>query len=301
MSAKQRKLRAAKRAHHANTRTPRVPKFVFSEIGINGHLDGGNITSMDRLFNGGFSPTPYDLIRREIFKANVRHALNDLGIPLVTLRLRAEIIGHVSTELSRSDHDDWLYVDSLNKWREWLPTQGEYVLVSETLKLPIDAETTALILDALNAKDTGRPKASAETLLGELNIYGGKVVRVKTLDYLGMLVDQSLRGDLEYVDKDLIARMRDLCKTRPFLPSLSQHRHEVADPIVGLDPRTEDGKFSIVKARDPALMAERFLIDSCGVFSTHVPDALKDVEVDKPTDAPYVGSYKTTPGGKDNA
>ena len=237
MSAKQRKLRAAKRAHHAKQSYPlraclftgRIEDYidgsnptarrslVFSEVGINAHRDGGKNSSMDGLkLWGGWHPshnhigeTPYDLIRRVMFKNDVRHALNDLGIPLVVVALRDDVIRKVEAELARPDHDDFLYVDSLNNWREWLPTQGEYVLVSETLELPIEKTVTEEILAALKAKSPERHATTAETLVGELNIYGGKVERVKTLDYIGMMVDLSLRGKPGDVNIDLFEHVRE--------------------------------------------------------------------------------------------
>ena len=332
MSVKQRKRRAAKRAHHAKQNYPlraclftgRIDDYidgsnptarrslVFSEIGINSHRDAGKISSTDGLkLWGGWHPsheniglTPYDLIRREMFKNDVRHALNDLGIPWVVVALRDEVIRKVDAELARSDHDDFLYVDTLNGWRTWLPTQGEYILVNETLGLPIGKATTDEILEALKAKSPERHATTAETLLGELNKYGAKVERVKTLDHLGMMVDLTLRGKLSDITPDLFTRIRGLAGQSRFpnMPHLQPDVPNPGDLVLDMEGNVGEGLFKIIKGRDPELMGERFVIDS---LSQHldipVPTALKDGIADKPEDTPYGDDFHTTPKGESDA
>lgn len=307
MSAKQRKRRAAKRAYHAKQNYPlraclftgRIDDYidgsnptarrslVYSEIGINAHRDAGKISSTEKLW-GGWHPshenigfTPYDLIRREMFKNDVRHALSDLEIPGVVVALRDDVIRKVEAELARSDHDDFLYVDTLNGWRTWLPTQGEYILVSETLKLPIGKAVTNEILEALKAKSPERHATTAETLVGELNKYGAKVERVKTLDHLGMMVDLSLRGKLGDLDIDLFERVRELSKHVPFFPNLPQLQPELpelGDLVLDMDNLSGKGAFKIIKGRDPDLMGERFVIDSLGSWDSETLGKLMSLE-----------------------
>lgn len=303
MSVKQRKRRAAKRAHHAKQSYPlrlccytgRADDYidgskptarrslVFSEIGINSHRDAGKISSTEKLW-GGWHPshenigfTPYDLIRREIFKNDVRHALSDLEIPGVVVALRDDVIRKVEAELARSDHDDFLYVDTLNGWRTWLPTQGEYILVSETLKLPIGKAVTDEILEALKAKSPERHATTAETLLGELNKYGAKVERVKTLDHLGMMVDLTLRGKLSGIDKDLFERVRESSKHVSFFPNMPEHPMP-GDVVLDTDNLSGTGAFKIIKGRDPDLMGERFVIDSLGSWDSETLGKLMSLE-----------------------
>lgn len=309
MSVKQRKRRAAKRAHHAKQSYPQRPwlftgriddyidgsnptarrSLVFSEIGINSHRDAGKISSTDGLkLWGGCHPsheniglTPYDLIRREMFKNDVRHALNDLGIPLVVVALRDDVIRKVEAELARSDHDDFLYVDTLNNWRTWLPTQGEYILVSETLGLPIGKADTDEILEALKAKSPERHATTGETLLGELNKYGAKVERVRSLDHLGMMVDLSLRGKLGDVNIDLFEHVREASKRVSFFPNMSQLMSEVPAPgdvVLDTDNLSGTGAFKIIKGRDPELMGERFVIDSLGSWDNETLGKLMSLE-----------------------
>ena len=305
MSVKQRKRRAAKRAHPAKQNYPlrlccytgRADDYidgskptarrslVFSEIGINSHRDAGKISSTDGLkLWGGWHPshenigfTPYDLIRREMFKNDVRHALNDLEIPGVVVALRDDVIRKVEAELARSDHDDFLYVDTLNGWRTWLPTQGEYILVSETLKLPIGKAVTDEILEALKAKSPERYATTAETLLGELNKYGAKVERVKTLDYLGMMVDLTLRDKLSGIDKDLFERVRESSKHVSFFPNMPEHPMP-GDVVLDTDNLSGTGAFKIIKGRYPDLMGERFVIDSLGSWDSETLGKLMSLE-----------------------
>ncbi len=303
MSAKQRKRRAAKRAYHAKQNYPlraclftgRIDDYidgsnptarrslVYSEIGINAHRDAGKISSTEKLW-GGWHPshenigfTPYDLIRREMFKNDVRHALSDLEIPGVVVALRDDVIRKVEAELARSDHDDFLYVDTLNGWRTWLPTQGEYILVSETLKLPIGKAVTDEILEALKAKSPERHATTAETLLGELNKYGAKVERVKTLDHLGMMVDLTLRGKLSGIDKDLFERVRESSKHVSFFPNMPEHPMP-GDVVLDTDNLSGTGAFKIIKGRDPDLMGERFVIDSLGSWDSETLGKLMSLE-----------------------
>lgn len=307
MSVKQRKRRAAKRAHHAKQNYPlrlccytgRADDYidgskptarrslVFSEIGINSHRDAGKISSTEKLW-GGWHPshenigfTPYDLIRREIFKNDVRHALSDLEIPGVVVALRDDVIRKVEAELARSDHDDFLYVDTLNGWRTWLPTQGEYILVSETLKLPIGKAVTDEILEALKAKSPERHATTGETLVGELNKYGAKVERVRSLDHLGMMVDLSLRGKLGDVNIDLFEHVREASKRVSFFPNMSQLMSEVPTPgdvVLDTDNLSGTGAFKIIKGRDPELMGERFVIDSLGSWDNETLGKLMSLE-----------------------
>ena len=256
---------------------------MFSEIGINSHRDAGKISSTEKLW-GGWHPshenigfTPYDLIRREMFKNDVRHALNDLGIPGVVVALRDDVIRKVEAELARSDHDDFLYVDTLNGWRTWLPTQGEYILVSETLKLPIGKAVTDEILEALKAKSPERHATTAETLVGELNKYGAKVERVKTLDHLGMMVDLTLRGKLSGIDKDLFERVREASKHVSFFPNMPEHPMP-GDVVLDTDNLSGTGAFKIIKGRDPELMGERFVIDSLGSWDSETLGKLMTLE-----------------------
>lgn len=307
MSVKQRKRRAAKRAHHAKQSYPlraclftgRIDDYidgskptarrslVFSEIGINSHRDAGKISSTEKLW-GGWHPshenigfTPYDLIRREMFKNDVRHALSDLEIPGVVVALRDDVIRKVEAELARSDHDDFLYVDTLNGWRTWLPTQGEYILVSETLGLPIGKADTDEILEALKAKSPERHATTGETLLGELNKYGAKVERVRSLDHLGMMVDLSLRGKLGDVNIDLFEHVREASKRVSFFPNMSQLMSEVPAPgdvVLDTDNLSGTGAFKIIKGRDPELMSERFVIDSLGSWDNETLGKLMSLE-----------------------
>ncbi|QVW55809.1 hypothetical protein pEaSNUABM9_00228 [Erwinia phage pEa_SNUABM_9] len=317
MSVKQRKLRAAKRAHHAKQQKPKYPRLKYWEVGANAHLDGGKVSTMDRIPASRpslslYSPT-FDLDMTELHRSSNRHAivraLAELDVQHVEPKLRDDVIRAVNDELGRGssiDIDNPAIQHPFHFLEAWLPTQGEFVLVDTMTGFPPPSQTIEMIV----AQAHGVWVASVEKLITPtadnivdwLITYGQKICKVKIQDYLGLLNPGGLRGMFDDITPEMLSRIRAMAGNTTFFPHFPQMQHDVPNPselILNMEAPVGEGIFKIIKERIGDVGGERFIIDSLG--SSLIPDALKDVELDKPTETPYGSVYFTTPQGKDDA
>ncbi|QVW28654.1 hypothetical protein pEaSNUABM8_00157 [Erwinia phage pEa_SNUABM_8] len=316
MSVKQRKLRAAKRAHHAKKSKAERVQYNLSRVGINAHLDGGKLSTMDRIL----APRPslslnsptFDLDMTELHRSSNRHAiiraLDELDVQHVEPKLRDDVIRAVNDELCRGssiDIDNPAIQHPFHFLEAWLPTQGEFVLVDVKSGFPPPSQTIEMIMaQARVVWETSDEKLitpTADNIVDWLISYGQKICKGKIQDYLGILNTGTPRGWFDDIDPEMFSRIRALAGSMSFFPHFPQMQHDVPNPgevILDMEAPLGEGFFKIIKGRMGELGDERFIIDS---LSELVPDALKDTDVGEPKKSPYGNIFQTTPKGKNNA
>ncbi|ANZ48712.1 hypothetical protein BIZ83_gp141 [Erwinia phage vB_EamM_ChrisDB] len=316
MSVKQRKLRAAKRAHHAKKSKQERVQYNLSRVGINAHLDAGKLSTMDRILAPGASlslnpPPSIQDIEGLLHTSNmhaITRALEELDVGYVKPKRRDEVIKAVSYALERDDFDD---LDDLANHSILqlqlgrLTHQGEIVLVDAMTGFPPPSQAIEMIvLQARAVWEKSEEKLitpTTDNIVDWLITFGQKICKVKIQDYLGILNTGTPRGWFDDIDPEMFSRIRALAGNTTFFPHFPQMQADVPNPgdlVIDMEDNVGEGIFKIIKGRIGELGDERFVIDS---LSGLVPDALKDIDVGEPKKSPYGNIFLTTPKGKDDA
>lgn len=313
MSAKQRKIRAKKRAYHAKHRI-RYSFKDYRRIGINSHEDGDKVSTMDRLLSPTNTPVraipsfEHDL--EELIRTTTIHsvtrALEALDINHVQPKLRDKVAELVEREYDRDDLDDPLYASTLYRWQTWLPTQGLVVLVDPLTGLPVPSQTIELIV--VQARVIWERSAeklitpTSDNIVTWLSDYGQRLCKVQ--DYLGLLGAGISGGFFSDIYPEFYHRIRTMCKATTFVPGFS-HLHlnvsvtNIDDLMKKIASDSEvPEKIDYIKRRNLLLSGEMHIIDSLPKLS---PGGLNSDSTEKPTDTPYGDIFYSAPKDKDDA